>query len=235
MAERPILFSGPMVRAILEGRKTQTRRVVRGDAGENAEVWAAPRTIDEPWEWGLLADHGRAGHGGYTRCPYGAPGDTLWVRETWCHARDPITSKPNGLFHYKADGEDVFEDDGDGYAVENKDGTWKSPWRSPLYMPRWASRLTLRVTDVRVHRLHEVTEEDALAEGVEAPRCPNCGYTRVDCGVHLDHHLCGPTEPPSATFEFEYLWESINGKRAPWSSNPWVWAVTFEREEAPRA
>jgi hypothetical protein len=96
-------------------------------------------------------------------------------------------------------------------------------------MPRWASRITLEVTGVRVERLQDISEEDALAEGIEPPRCPLCNYTLFDCQIHMDHHLCCKTEPASAIPVFAGTWDEINGKRAPWESNPWVWVVEFRR------
>lgn len=215
MSERSIIFSAPMVRAILEGRKTQTRRVVRAPDIENADVWS--RTPDElgRWEWGMSADGGAVGHGGFVRCPYGAPGDTLWVRETWTREVNPMTSRLTGRFLYAATDECDMLDDGDGYAVTNKDGSQRSPWKSPIHMPRAASRLTLRLTDVRVERLQEITDADAIAEGIG----PFANNITVDCD----------TESPRRVFGG--LWDSINGRTHPWSSNPWVWVVSFERVE----
>lgn len=198
MKERPILFSGPMVRAILEGRKTQTRRVCKEQ----------PSWTDVSPAW-------------LARCPYGVHGDRLWVRETWCLAHPdyhdeaegrrlgrPI--RPDGWWcHYAATDNDVESGDKEG----------ASPWKPSIHMPRWASRITLEVVQVRVQRLQDISEEDARAEGVEA-RIPRAVVT--PSGAVTNDGL-------SASEAYAALWDSINGDRAPWSSNPWVWAISFRR------
>jgi hypothetical protein len=182
--ERPILFSGPMVRAILDGRKTQTRRIVRGTIGERDGVAVLEgQTIE-----GNPAVLGQ--------CQYGRPGDRLWVRETW--------SQPGGRLHYRADEVDHGE---------------VHVWVPSIHMPRRYSRLSLEITEVRVQRLQEISEADARAEGApvgeKLPGTVNGEPAEV---MALDPRLA-----------FLWLWDSINGKRAPWSSNPWVWALTFKR------
>jgi hypothetical protein len=165
--ERPIFFSAPMVKAILEGRKTQTRRIVK---------CAAPDLIDADG-WPLRDDDGT---GGEVRCacPYGVPGDRLWVRETL------------GV---------------------------------PGHMPRWASRITLELTDVRVQRLREISEEDAVAEGCVA------GSSVTHRGTMGPFDAEVTREASTAREAFCALWNSINIKRAPWHISPWVWALTFRR------
>lgn len=197
MKERPILFSGPMVSAILAGQKTQTRRSAR-----------YVDTVDEgvPFRSTHLATRERL------PCPYGAPGDHLWVRETWGLTTHYDTRAPSSIFtcerktmvRYRAD--DVHE----GALL-----SW-GRWRPSLYMPRWASRITLEVTGVRVERLQDISEEDARAEGVFA-----AGF-----GTWLKE---AERQSGDGRYMFRSLWDSINGERAPWSSNPWVWAVSFER------
>jgi len=167
-----------MVRAILEDRKTQTRRVVR---------------VDEDDRNVLLS-----------RCSYGQPGDRLWVRETWAGG---IDKTPNSV-DYRADGH--------SYVVEPK-------WRPSIHMPRWASRLTLEVTKVRVQRLQGISVEEARAEGIERSndeRWPWRNYDPLDGASFVN-----------ATTSFMSLWNSINGARADcsWEENPWVWAITFRR------
>jgi len=213
MKERPILFSGPMVRAILDGRKTQTRRVLKD---------APPRTTQ--WLNGLERDAYRwwpANGSDYTGdsvlCPYGAPGDRLWVRETWCLAHPDYhdTDKEAGTRPVK-DGRFCFYAATDD--VDTGDG---SPWKPSIYMPRWASRLSLAVTAVRVERLQAISEVDAQAEGVDryAGACdhPRFGCDEVDC--------LGQTHRASLAA----LWDAINGDRAAWASNPWVWVIEFKR------
>lgn len=181
--ERPILFSGPMVRAILEGRKTQTRRVKK------------PQPID----LGVIHIVGQI------KCPYGQPGDRLWVRETfcpdWC---DEVI--------YRAD-------DPTGRAARDAGYSHEPKWKPSIFMPRWASRIDLEVVGIRAERLQEISEDDALAEGCE----PGGGA------------CSGPMDPVeydgyTASDEFAALWDSINAKRGhSWESNPWVWVVEFKR------
>lgn len=201
MKERPILFSAPMMRAILAGKKTQTRRVVKP---QPPGLWMKPETAvitdhHGCWAFSRIAPNGMAvawpRGANSIRCPYGVPGDRLWVRETW------FPETPNRAI-YRADGE--FED---GYAGPG--------WRPSIHMPRWASRIILEVTDVRVERVQAITEEDAKAEGVPPERAARIG---ADHGT-LQH-----------TLAFAVLWDSINAPRGfGWATNPWVWCLTFKR------
>lgn len=191
--ERPILFSGPMVRAILEGRKTQTRRIVKGTALE----WLAPGMFTPEF----VADPGNR------LCPYGQPGDRLWVRETWSNLNADFPAV-DPHFVYRAD--------------ENDHGP--VTWKPSIHMPRAASRLLLEVTDVRVERLQDISEDDARAEGVlENPT----GDTLHDFWHYAGDGCWGAF---NAVHSFESLWQSINGPES-WDENPWVWAVTFKRIE----
>lgn len=214
-----------MVRAILEGRKTQTRRIIlhrhafeqRFEKCTNEEVAEAKR---EP----LYLEDGSAHRSDCIKylienCPYGQPGDELWVRETW--ALDEVFDRRKG-----SDANKLFTR---WYRVdESKAGPSncndrRGRWRSSRFMPRWASRLQLVIRDVRVQRLQEISEEDALAEGVRCWVCngPCDGTSENDCECF---------HAKNARTSFEVLWDSINSKRAPWSSNPFVWAITFERK-----
>ncbi len=196
--ERPILFSGPMVRAILDGRKTQTRRVVKPQPG--GQLFHG---MDWRWYRSALADEREP-----IRCPYGVPGDRLWVRETFAlSVVDPDGPPPeddheNYDVIYRADPDQPGGGwtDGDGKAIP-------PPWRPSIHMPRWASRLTLEVVSVRVERLNEISEADARAEGMDADVAN------------------------SPRVWFMATWNAINAKRAPWESNPWVWRVEFRRVE----
>lgn len=176
MKERPIIFSAPMVRAILSGAKTQTRRVVKPI--HMATVGAE--------QFPILAI-----------CPYGRPGDRLWVRETWKHIEGGAIYDASGGTIDAFDPETIYRAD-----RPNRYG----PWMSPIHMPRWASRITLEITDVRVERLQDISEDDAYAEGVK----------------HSEHG--GIT----ARDGFQRLWESINGAGS-WDTNPWVWVIEFKK------
>jgi hypothetical protein len=217
--DKPILFSGPMVKAILEGHKTQTRRVIkpRGVSDDVAQwLHAMAKGVDMP-------------------CPY-KPGDRLWVRETfvlekWEDEPKPPSDRPlfhepeNGEFepeywlwpHYKATDpapELCYEDE------ENDDGEPKCKWRPSIFMPRWASRITLEIINVRVERLKDIGRNDAKAEGVSAI------FTNS-----IDHFKRGVLNPYVANFSI--LWDSINDKRGfGWNFNPWVWVIEFKKVTA---
>lgn len=199
MGDRPILFSGPMVRAILAGTKTQTRRIVDVKRGAIVAMQISEPTTVETRDRQRIPIR-EAAH----LCPYGAPGDRLWVRETWAPADGRYSAVP---VVYRADGGAQPADD--------------DRWRPSIFMPRWASRLTLDVVSVRVERLHEISEGDARAEGVTLGE-PMPAKINGERGVVRFYE---------ARAAFACLWDAINGKRAPWLSNPWVWVVTFRREE----
>lgn len=185
MKERPILFSGEMVRAILDGRKTQTRRIYKPKSGFPREDGEITPTSAEQWtEFGP--------------CPYGQPGDRLWVREAWNQSGMGWRSPGYGLgrMHYRADPDHGWQD-------------YWGKWRSPIHMPRWASRLTLEITGVRVERLQEISNADCWAEGMSDATNPQQKLNRR---------------------WFSELWESINGPGS-WHSNPWVWVINFKRVE----
>lgn len=210
MKERPILFSAPMVRAILEGRKTQTRRIVKPRPGTDME--AVLRNNRGEWP-----------------CPYGSPGDRLWVRET--HAQfavgEGLDSPVPQCVAYRA----TCDEDGGFDYVNGRDEIARlkvTKWTPAIHMPRWASRLELDVTGVRVERLNAITEEDAWAEGVDPflVRYPSFGADQCIEGDRVD-------EKPFRT-SFVCLWDEINGNRALFSSNPWVWVVEFKRVTAER-
>lgn len=226
MTEHPILFSGPMVRAILAGRKTQTRRVVKPQpSGATPGVYAD--LYNHGPEWAFWLPDYRMTEPRTWRCPYGTPGDSrLWVRETWCEAVDPLTSQfydpPRAL--YAADGHEVFLDDGDGGHTWNKDGTMRSPWKPSIHMPRWASRLTLEVTGVRVERLQAIGVDDVLAEGLDFEGEHAEAFSASE---RLVHAFGAPR--PAEVYAFALGWDTINGKRpgCRWDDDPWVWVLTF--------
>lgn len=218
MNARPILFSGPMIRALLEGKKTQTRRVVKPHFGKKYPIlnlkehgqakWNYSGRFNDPMSWGYPhAEDGEDMALGFwpELCPYGKTGDLLWVREScWWFKdeHDPVLgySPPTPTIEdveFRADAE--------------KSGRI---WRSSIHMPRWASRLTLRITDVRVQRLQDISGDDAKAEGIPDVRdlTLGCGKAHRD-SIHRSAYLI--------------IWESINGPDS-WADDPWVWAISFE-------
>ncbi|WP_447313690.1 hypothetical protein [Klebsiella pneumoniae] len=235
MKERGMIFNGEMVRAILDGRKTQTRRIMAPQPADDIERGIFPNPEVIGWK-----SSRRHKHGSTTAhfCHYGKPGDRIWVRETWgvvSHAFsddglmiDWVPDRPataiqempfgNGYYSgyaiYAADGDFTWGDD-DGY----EDG--RSCWKPSIHMPRAASRILLEITGVRVERLNAISEEDARAEGIIDGGCLNCG----------EPEPCGCANPePDATDAFAYLWQSIYGQEN-WNANPWVWVISFKRVE----
>ncbi|EML9403879.1 TPA: hypothetical protein ACNVSR_002989 [Klebsiella pneumoniae] len=235
MKERGMIFNGEMVRAILDGRKTQTRRIMAPQPADDIERGIFPNPEAIGWKSSL-----RHKHGSTTAhfCHYGKPGDRIWVRETWgvvSHAFsddglmiDWVPDRPATAIHempfgngyysgyaiYAADGDFTWGDD-DGY----EDG--RSCWKPSIHMPRAASRILLEITDVRAERLNTISEEDARAEGIIDGGCLNCG----------EPEPCGCANPePDATDAFAYLWQSIYGQES-WNANPWVWVIEFKRVE----
>lgn len=206
--ERPILFSGEMVRAILEGRKTQTRRIIKPQPPQCDGRWSFIASSTEKGETGkfryswldangtAFTSRGRES-GVSVRCPYGTVGDRLWVRETF--GIDPFGNMPGHL-------ELLYR------ATSKIDPDYPVKWKPSIHMPRWASRITLEITDVRVERLQDISKVDAAAEGFQ-------------------FKLLGKWEPSSiAIKEFQSLWCEINGVDS-WSLNPWVWVIGFRKME----
>lgn len=210
MTDRPILFSAPMIQALIAGRKTQTRRIakVRRDINFGCEI--------APNEYAAEVRDLN-----FDNAPY-APGDRLWVRETFCQSQ--TGHETAGAFNcfYRATDPDVEGvDDGDGYSLLNKDGSLKSPWKPGIHMPRWASRITLNVTNVRVQRLQDVSEDDARAEGVGR-----------EFEIDVATFVRGSFDPEKASTHylgFKHTWNRIHGTSGykSWAANPWVIALTF--------
>jgi hypothetical protein len=219
--ERPILFSAPMVRALLDGRKTQTRRMVK------------PQPLSQGYTPLISYNHGVAeisfgphdeGPRGlrWWRSPYGQPGDALYVKETWqADVEDaplkPSEIKPGRPIFYAAGG-----DKNRGALAVQSGG-----WRPSLFMPRWASRITLEITGVRVERLNDCSKTDAEAEGLV--RLPATGRYAISKG---DQYFGAAWFDPRAAYQA--LWEQINGPGS-WEVNPWVWVVEFRRVETATA
>lgn len=234
MKERPIIMAAESVRAILAGRKRQMRRAVKPQPRHMngiVPMWGVspppdPVEFGEKWCWREAGPDYPDDSSDDRRCPYGVPGDRLWVKETyivghadghggWSVLRPSGASDQDGRVFYRA-----------SFREPPPHSAGALPWRTSLFMPRWASRLTLEVTGVRVERLQDISEEDAKAEGVERDTEP-CDHRRFTC----DEVNCAGSTYRSTFWD---RWDAINAKRAPWSSNPWVWVVEFrllEREE----
>lgn len=219
MTERPILFSAPMVRAILGGLKTQTRRIVKPQPSAEAKDAGCVQSDDPAsnglWTW-LDSDQidWASPIGDWFRSPYGVPGDRIWVRET-------MKRREGRQWVYAADGAEVtlFESDPQvpamiAWAAHKQGDTCVS-----IHMPRWASRILLEVVDVRIERLTTCSAADAEAEGVREPSLGDLVETGLG-GVPRDR--CG------AVAAYAALWNLINGDGA-WSADPWVWVITFKR------
>lgn len=226
--ERPILFSAPMVRAIQEGRKTVTRRVLRFQPGADADITVERYNVAVtnrrgyqeagPEIFGAWWRDGEAG----CKCPYGAPGDRLWVRETWYCDHFEVTRGP----YLKPDDLNVSEAIDDGTLVYAADGLTpyeadQPIWKPSIHMPRWASRILLEITNVRVERLQVISDKQALAEGVRL----YADHAALGDWYHVEGKETYSADPRKS---FELLWSSINGPTA-WDANPWVWTVEFKR------
>ena len=245
MREHPIIFSTELIPAILDGSKTQTRRLRRlEEINKNPDDWSL--FVKEAGGNLWVFTHCDGVHEIAVKCPYGEVGDRLWVRETW-----RIESFMDGeslLFTYK-DGKTMEEETGytdppnyeewyERVCIQSTDDAkaafekglvrqdegfgyyrWdigKSPcrWRSPIFMPRWASRIDLAITEVRLERLQEITEADAIAEGCDG----------------RFHDVHGEWDWTYPEVHFHALWDSINGKKYPWEMNCWVWVLGFKKE-----
>ncbi len=203
MKERPILFSAPMVRAILAGAKTQTRRIVKPQP-----KWVYADCVPVKTE--------DADPKGEIRCPFGQPGDRLWVRETWAVSGLAFGMKPSRAAKIAAPS--AWR-----YAADDTTG-WSHGWKPSIHMPRAASRITLEITEVRGQRVQEISEDDARSEGVQRDAEHGSGW--------IDYRGWRGVEACSfAVDSFRSLWESIHGPGS-WDRNDWAWALTFRRVES---
>ncbi|BFI46017.1 phage-like protein [Yersinia pseudotuberculosis] len=194
--ERPILFNAEMVNAIFSGRKAQTRRIMGNQpAGQDLETVHVRHNDDFNFQW-----YGNLGESSYFPCPLGKPGDQLWVREAFATG---LCTKSTLAYRATHRPEDLEE----GWFEKIK-------WTPSIHMPRWASRINLLITGVRVERLQDISEQDAMAEGCAYGK----GNGEIDLAVRPENH-------------FPTLWASIYGAES-WQANPWVWVIDFERMEA---
>ena len=219
MSEKPILFSGPMVRAILDGKKRMTRRIVKG-VPDGAELYPVKEVVTGEM---FALQIGDDTHHNSFRCPF-IVGQTLWVRESFCELdkdhwfeqsqpKDALLNFGRPRRNACAYAADTTDADANRCRIELGD-----KWKPSIHMPRWASRLTLRVTEARVERLQDITTEDITSEGVDNGKSNTAMGARHDAMQQL------------AWIE---LWDSINsGRGYAWDRNPWVWVIGFERVEA---
>jgi hypothetical protein len=214
IVERPILFSGPMVRAILEGRKTQTRRIIKpqpnswiDDLHGNEFRKRAPYAIED--DNGNYCGWGFQDEETHYKCPYGKICERLWVRETWQHTGPELSDEP-------------------GYVYRADDPDWKAlqgwVWKPSIFMPREACRIVLEIENIRVERLHEITDDDCVAEGQE----PIGEKLNPPGGSVQLGRLNGKYAPVRQLFS--ELWTEINGANS-WNENPWVWVIQFRKIE----
>ena len=222
MSEHPILFTGPMVRAILDGSKTMTRdtkglKIINSTAVNFYHPTRQKDTLGYTPSMGYLwQGFNQGGSDVFVKSPYGKPGDTLWVKETFqtdTYPTGPLSSDERTIIIYCADVQYPKRD----------------MWRSSILMPRWASRIQLRVTEIRVERIQDITEEDAIKEGIitwnKGPLAPLYFTDKK----HVESCDLGHDTPRKA---FRDLWDSIYAKRGRgWDVNPWVWCISFERSK----
>ncbi|HBY0080846.1 TPA: hypothetical protein MIM91_22720 [Klebsiella pneumoniae] len=231
MKERGMIFNAEMVRAILDGRKTQTRRIMKAQPSEDFTPmnmaleadykarWYTPGIVDKD---GYLQPAGKEVFGvaneneGYS-CPFGAVGDRIWVRETW--ARYNIDQDSHDMAYRATIPEDWPE---------------SGRWRPSIHMPRWASRITLEITDVRVERLNAISEQDAQSEGVHTEVWDQTVVARNYAAIDEFFQFWSEDMPHYVEMNqlyrssFRSLWESIYGAEN-WQANPWVWVIEFKR------
>lgn len=228
MKERGMIFNGEMVRALLDGRKTQTRRIMkpqpepcpRGGHWWPSNVFKTMLHVEEEMQ------NGKGGWGGLVgdACPFGDVGDHIWVRETFQgplfnyeqmdeYLEDSSKFEKPEFCQYAADG-------GHRPEYQDADDNLRHGWRPSIHMPRWASRILLEITDVRVERLKSIHDVDAMREGIQ---------NLTTCS-HADFGIPGVVNAQHPVRAFQLLWESIYGADN-WKFNPWVWVVEFKRVE----
>lgn len=254
MKERPMLFNGAMVRAVLADQKTVTRRMVpkwqlpsqiQHAPGEDIESmrWISVAQRHPRWGFGVFGSTEEECMANYKTdykscCPYGEPGDRLWVRESWRVGKPHDKTKPVDILPpllAKGKGVTVLYDAGGWKSIGPVDRdepvypddeampSWAGKGRPSIHMPRDFCRILLEITAVRVERLQDISEEQARAEGITDGGCLNCG----------NHEPCGCDCPaPCAVDSFVHLWNSTGGD---WAANPWVWVIEFKRIEVANA
>lgn len=209
MKEKPIIFSTEMVKAILQGRKTMTRRIVKPQPTIIIDARKSPNVA-----FALSAEFEINGSRTII-CPYGQIGDRLWVRETFAAVMPPMgpgDDLPDWCnYRYKADP-----------ILWDEPVDWK--WKPSIHMPRLASRITLEITDIKVERLQDITEKDAIKEGIKIIH-----MAEKTVPVYANYLLEGKLGTTNPIHSFDTLWRKINGNES-WNTNPWVWVVSFKKE-----
>lgn len=236
---KSIALSSSEIRAILDGRKTQMRQLVGLNQLQPSETPSYDWTFRGRAPVRSIAQQRRRGGAGWqdlttdeliALCPYGQPGDRLWVRETWGMSYvDVVGDRPHVVGgHWGSPSRPgrkcavVFRADVD--SMPDDPGYEVARWSSAIHMPRWASRITLEIIDIRVHRLQDISEDDAIAEGVEP------FFDRFACVGRKQHITSGElAEYAPFRASFSCTWDEVNGWRATWASNPWVWDIIFKR------
>jgi len=221
MKTRPMLFSDAMVRAILYGRKTQTRRVIKQPIPTNVrgfERYINPLgNVAFGWVLGDSKKYGTLLELANMRCPYGQPGDRIWVRE--CHY---VIGETNEVFYRASGGLSQYAER--DRLQNNPPLIWQGPWRPSIFMKRAWSRIALEITNVRVERLQDISNADAIAEGIE--RNPEYPALWKSGNLHGDQNTMKSTGFPKLAYRS--IWEQINGHES-WVANPWVWVIEFKR------
>jgi hypothetical protein len=216
MNEHPILFSGEMVKAILEDRKTQTRRVLK-----KQPIDILPMKVPNMW---VILETRDPSHGGVIGCRYGRIGDHLWVRETWrceelASGQDGVRFAADNSFHKIENTVAASDAWLESYLSDKPD-----KWRPSIFMPRWASRISLEVVNIRVERVQQISREDAKAEGMSHV----WDWNKDRYKKHPEHFTRGVLNPYVANYSV--LWDELNAKRGfGWDVDPWVWVIEFKR------
>ncbi len=222
MTERGMIFNAEMVRAILDGRKTQTRRVMKVQPESNQLgllliTDSTKRSDIGKYHWAESNATGNHVRSKLFSCPFGAAGDRIWVRETFCPVDDTQYGGEKWVDYRATPRYEASHPAGWDSAPNDAEAL---KWRPSIHMPRWASRILLEITDVRVERLNSIHDVDAMREGIQ---------NLTTCS-HADFGIPGVVNAQHPVRAFQLLWESIYGADS-WRANPWVWVIEFKRVE----
>ncbi|WP_424753723.1 hypothetical protein [Klebsiella pneumoniae] len=230
MKERGMIFNSEMVRAILDGRKTQTRRIMKEQPVLNGNFY---EVFGSAWSKGMTSIPAVPGHSLSTRCPFGAVGDRIWVRETFCPVDDTQYGGEKWVDYRATPRYEASHPAGWDSAPNDAEAL---KWRPSIHMPRWASRILLEITDVRVERLNAISEEDAQREGVHTEVWDQTVVARNYAARDEFFQFWSEDMPHYVEMNqlyrssFRSLWESIYGEES-WKANGWVWVISFKLVE----